>query len=61
MVNLKTKKKLCCIAMALTFISSMVVAPSVRVSAMENRNGVVTEVNGNINTSGLQADITFPD
>ena len=58
---MKTKKKLCCIAMALTFISSMVVAPSVRVSAMENRNGVVTEVNGNINTSGLQADITFPD
>lgn len=58
---MRINKKLCCIAMSLTFMSSMLVTPILKVGATENGNGVVTEANGSINTSGLQADITFPD
>ena len=56
-----SKKRLCSIAMALTFMSSMVVAPTIKTSASKIGYGNVTISNGSINESGLQANITFPD
>jgi len=47
--------------MAIILISSILVSPAIKTSAAETRYGVVREASSNINVSGLQANITFPD
>ncbi|WP_156174340.1 penicillin binding protein PBP4B [Clostridium sp. C8] len=58
---MKTKKRLCCMAIALTFMASIVSTPTKKINALENSYGTIKETGENMNISGLQADITFPD
>ena len=58
---MKTKTRFCCFTMALTFMSSILVTPTIKTRANENSYGIVTEEASPISSSGLQADITFPD
>ncbi|MDZ4965216.1 hypothetical protein GNF24_14690, partial [Clostridium perfringens] len=58
---MKCNKNLFSIAMALTFMSSMISAPTLKVKANEINYGNVSVSDGSINDSGLQANITFPD
>ncbi len=58
---MRTKKRLCCMAIALTFMASIVSTPTKKINALENSYGTLKEASENINSSGLQADITFPD
>ena len=54
-----SKKRICSIAMALTFMTSIVNTPYKNVTATMNY-GIIRDA-GNINTQGLQADLTLPD
>ncbi|MBX9138380.1 MULTISPECIES: hypothetical protein [unclassified Clostridium] len=54
-----SKKRIFSIVMALTFMTSIVNTPYKNVTATMNY-GIIRDT-GNINTQGLQADLTFPD
>lgn len=57
---MKSKKTICCLTMVLTIISSMVITPPAIVSANTIDHGIIREKT-NINDSGLQANLVFPD
>lgn len=57
---MKSKKTICCLTMVLTIISSMVITPPSIVSA-NIRDHRITREETNINDSGLQANLVFPD
>lgn len=57
---MKSKKIICCLTMVFTMISSIVIVPSYKVSANTDNSRIIRQ-EANINDSGLQADLVFPD